>query len=926
MIKEPLSSNGRPESQTPARSDGTQGRDGASQETRATAQRGLPSLFRLIRTCWLAQRRWLQANSFSPGWLPRPLRRPASGYLAVFLVEIVAVFGIVLLIHWCSEFAFKSLLPVLGVILVALNWGAWPGLLATLWGAFLLDVFVLPPPRSWDSGGGNDLVSLLLLLLVGTIISLVAGQSSWTRRKAEEIACSLRDEQAKTERERLRLRTLLNVLPAPVGMVDAQGLFLERTPACKTLWGEGAPVPRVIADYQLVKAWWPDSGQPLAVRDWALTRALTTGTIITNKEVEVETFDGQHKVVVDSAAPICDATGAIIGAVGMLQDITERRRLEEALRQAEREAAARASQLEVIFETIVDGVFVYDLGGHILRANSAGRRLLNLDERPEFCLLPLPERITHYQVCYEHDEHLPMERWPLARMLRGEVLSDLNAVDVSFRMLDGRGVEGSITGAPLRDSDGQIAGAVMVLCDQTERQRLERRTHEALKALLAMAEALVQGPDEGAPGQETRSLASLAAHRLAKLASNLLGYSSVSISSLDLERGICEPLAVLGLSPEEEQRWWAGERRSARWTDGSHQEVLMRLQAGETLVMDMSNTLLREEPSPYNATFFLAVPMRFGERLVGLLILNPRGELPRSTPQEIALAEATAKLGALVIEWERLLREREAAQASVEALHQTNQRMDAFLGLASHELKTPLTTVILGLQWGQRRLQSLLRKEAIASHDVNGKLEALYDQISYTSRQATRLDRLVNDLLDVSRIQTDQLAFRLESVDLGSIIREVVQEQCLAYPQRSIQVAVPANQSLPVCADAGRIEQVVMNYLTNALKYSAEDEPVEIGVVLEAGAVRLWVRDHGPGIPFAEQEHIWERFHRVPGVEVRSGSGVGLGLGLYISKTIITRHHGQVGVESLPGEGATFWFTLPLSCPKAANQAETPLP
>lgn len=919
MIKESHPSNGRSESQTPTRSDGTQGRAGASQETLAATQRGWPSLFRLVRNCWLAQRRWLQANSFSPGWLPRPLRRPASGYLAALLVEIVAIFGVVLLINWCSEFAFKSLLPVLGVILVALNWGAWPGLLTTVWGAILLDVFVLPPPRSWNSGGGDDLVSLLLFLLVGTIISLVAGQSSWTRRQAEEIACSLRDEQAMTERERLRLRTLLNVLPAPVGMVDAQGRFLERTPACKTLWGEGAPVPRVIADYQFVKAWWPDSGQPLAVRDWALTRALTTGTIITNKEVEIETFDGQHKVVVDSAAPICDATGAIIGAVGMLQDITERRRLEEALRQAERVAAARAGQLEVIFETIVDGVFVYDLGGHILRANSAGRRLLNLDERPEFCLLPLPERIAHYQVCYGHDEHLPMEQWPLARMLRGEVLSDLNAVDVSYRKLDGRRVEGSITGAPLRDSDGHIVGAVMVLCDQTERQRLERRTHEALKALLAMAEALVQGPDEAAPGQETRSLASLAAHRLATLASNLLGYSSVSISSLDLERGISEPLAVLGLSPEEEQRWWAGERRSARWTDGAHQEVLMRLQAGETLVMDMSNTLLREEPSPYNATFFLAVPMRFGERLVGLLILNPRGESPRSTPQEIALAEATAKLGALVIEWERLLREREAAQASAEALRQASQRMDAFLGLASHELKTPLTTVILGLQWGQRRLQSLLRKETIASQDVNGKLEALYDQISYTSRQATRLDRLVNDLLDVSRIQTDQLAFRLESVDLGSIIREVVQEQCLAYPQRSIQVAVPANQRLPVCADAGRIEQVVMNYLTNALKYSAEDEPVEIGALLQGDTVRLWVRDHGPGIPFAEQEHIWERFHRVPGVEVRSGSGVGLGLGLYISKTIITRHHGQIGVESFPGEGATFWFTLPLSCPGVAN-------
>jgi PAS domain S-box-containing protein len=698
-------------------------------------------------------------------------------------------------------------------------------------------------------------------------------------------------------------------------MVDAQGRFLERTPACKTLWGEAAPAPRVLEDYESVKAWWPDSGQRLAVRDWALTRALTTGEVIANKEVEIETFDGQRKVVMDSAAPICDASGAIIGAVGVLQDITRRRRLEEALRQAEREAAARAYEFEAIFESIIDGVFVYDREGYILRANSAGRRLLNLDEHPEYYALSLAERIALHHICYEHNEQLPVERWPVSRMLRGEALSDLDTTEVSFRMLDGREVEGYITGAPLRDCDGHITGAVMVLSDQTGRQRLERRTHKALDALLAMAEALVQGTGEAAPAQGARSIASLVARRLAKLASNLLGYATVSISSLDLERGISEPLAVLGLSPEDEQRWWAGARRSALWMDGSHQEVLARLQAGETLVMDMNNPLLRDEPSPYNATFFLAVPMRIGERLVGLLILDPRGQYPQVTPQEIALAEATARLGALVIEWERLLREREAAEASAEALRQANQRMDVFLGLASHELKTPLTTVILGLQWGERRLQSLLRDKTIEGQAVSSKLKAIYDQITQTSLQAFRLDRLVNDLLDVSRIQTDRLTLRLEWVDLGDIIREVAREQRLVNPERCIQVAVPAEQSLPVCADAGRVEQVLTNYLTNALKYSAEDQPVEIGAALQGAAARLWVRDHGPGIPPAEQAHIWDRFHRVPGVEVCSGSGVGLGLGLYISKTIITLHHGQVGVESLPGEGATFWFTLPLSCP-----------
>jgi signal transduction histidine kinase len=105
---------------------------------------------------------------------------------------------------------------------------------------------------------------------------------------------------------------------------------------------------------------------------------------------------------------------------------------------------------------------------------------------------------------------------------------------------------------------------------------------------------------------------------------------------------------------------------------------------------------------------------------------------------------------------------------------------------------------------------------------------------------------------------------------------------------------------------------VVDHYLDNALKYSAEDRPVVAGVEVVGAAARVWVRDMGPGVPPAEQERIWDRFYRPEGVEHRSGSSVGLGLGLYISRTIVERHGGRVGVEDAPGGGAIFWFSLPL--------------
>jgi signal transduction histidine kinase len=182
-------------------------------------------------------------------------------------------------------------------------------------------------------------------------------------------------------------------------------------------------------------------------------------------------------------------------------------------------------------------------------------------------------------------------------------------------------------------------------------------------------------------------------------------------------------------------------------------------------------------------------------------------------------------------------------------------------------------------------------------------------------QQTLRLDRLVSDLLDISRIQTGQLELRPERCDLATVVREMVEEQQQIHPAREIGLSAPRGQSLPVHADRERIGQVVTNFLTNALKYSREDRPVHAGIEEEehdgARWVRVWVRDEGPGLAPEDQEIIWERFSRAQGVEIQSGSGVGLGLGLYISRTIIERHGGRIGVESARGEGSTFWFSLP---------------
>jgi signal transduction histidine kinase len=170
----------------------------------------------------------------------------------------------------------------------------------------------------------------------------------------------------------------------------------------------------------------------------------------------------------------------------------------------------------------------------------------------------------------------------------------------------------------------------------------------------------------------------------------------------------------------------------------------------------------------------------------------------------------------------------------------------------------------------------------------------------------------VEDVLDETRIHRGQLTLRLEPCDLAAVVGEAVAEQRALNPDRSIRWVAEVSP-VPVLADATRIAQVVANLVSNALKFSRNDQAVEVRLRTKDGVAQVSVHDDGVGIPLAEQPHIWEQFYQAEGATVQSGSQVGVGMGLYISKAIVEGHHGQVGVESVPHQGTTIWFTLPLA-------------
>jgi signal transduction histidine kinase len=252
---------------------------------------------------------------------------------------------------------------------------------------------------------------------------------------------------------------------------------------------------------------------------------------------------------------------------------------------------------------------------------------------------------------------------------------------------------------------------------------------------------------------------------------------------------------------------------------------------------------------------------------------------------------------------------------AVRIANAATQRMEDLLSITGHELRTPLAGIKTSVQLAERRARTLHHR-ALSGDAPSLDPHALEDvlvPLATADRQVERLNELITDLLDTSRIRTGTFRLEPRRCDLGEIVREVVEEQRAQHPDRTIALEVPQGEPVPVVADPLRIAQVLSNYLTNALKYSKADQPVVVGLARVGEQVRVWVRDHGPGLPEEEHGRVWEMFHRAPGVEVQNGPRVSLGLGLPISRAIVERHGGEVGLRSAPGRGSTFSFTLPLA-------------
>ena len=286
-----------------------------------------------------------------------------------------------------------------------------------------------------------------------------------------------------------------------------------------------------------------------------------------------------------------------------------------------------------------------------------------------------------------------------------------------------------------------------------------------------------------------------------------------------------------------------------------------------------------------------SVPLLLNGRPIGFLDVGHRE--PRDySAEDLTFLSALGQEAAIAVRNARLY---QAEKRQVEQLQALERLQAGFVSSVSHELRTPLTILMTSL--------ALLREQGEAC-----SAEMRRELLETIEHHAKRLEGLVADLLEVTRLEAGQVTLSRQPTDLRALVKRTAQAFVPLMQERAQTIALDLPPRLsPVSVDRRRIEQVLNNLLSNAHKFTPRGGHIQVSVREREEAVEVSVQDDGPGIPPQEQEHIFDRFYTLS----TGRSPAGVGLGLYIARQLVSLHGGSIGVESQPGAGSRFYFTIP---------------
>jgi len=632
--------------------------------------------------------------------------------------------------------------------------------------------------------------------------------------------------------------------------------------------------------------------------------------------------DGKHFWANVVLTPLHDAAGNLFGFAKITRDLSQQKRAEETARELERQRTARlvaeagearaeqererfrtlSSQLDAVFEGVADGLTVQDRNGKLLFANSAAARQVGVGSRAELLRID-PGAIVHrYEMFDEHGASFPPQALPGRRVLAGERQAEAL---IKIRDLDsGREWWSMIRSSGVFDAQGQPEMAINIWHDVTRDRQREEHERYLNDATAALSKSL----------DYEATLSTLAD----LLVPGLCDWCAIHLLEGDTVRNV----AVAHTDPAKKQRAQdfqakyppnpqaAGGVWSVLRTGKPSLHAQIDPQALAASARDEEH--LRELQAAGMRSLMFA-PISVQGRVLGTLSLISAEGGRRYDEQDLAVVtELGRRVGAFIENATLYRRAQEAvktAAAAVQAAETAGRLKDEFLATVSHELRTPLNAI---LGWS-----SVLKTRSDEASIAKG--------VDVIFRNAKVQSKLIEDILDVSRIITGKLRLELRSVNLVNAVVEAIEVVRPSANARNISLHFerPSEPHVLV-GDSERLVQVLWNLLSNAVKFSDSGGRVEVKISQEGSQLRLSVIDQGRGIEADFLPYVFERFKQADGSTTRRYGG--LGLGLAIVRHIVELHGGRVSVQSEgPGRGSTFTLVLPIRATTASvSQATEP--
>lgn len=666
-----------------------------------------------------------------------------------------------------------------------------------------------------------------------------------------------------TERKRMEQALLRANERLNLAIEALDGYIYEYNPLTRNV-ERGSGLSRVVGyhpeEVPPIAEWWAEQMHP---EDRA--KSIEEGDLALEEderyalEYRVRHKDGHYVYVWDRAIIVREADGHGMRTVGTTINITERKQLEQALRESE-------MRYRRIVTTASEGIWVLDLAGHTTFVNQRMAEMLGYTEAEMLEQTPL-------EVVFE-EERAGVERTFVERPSG----TTMEQEDVRLCRKDGTVLWTHVSTNPIFDDDGGFLGMLAMFTDITERKRAE----EARTLLAETGKLLASSLDyETTLEQLLRialpTFADQCTVDLLQVDGSLR--RRIVFANPDLEP-IGQSLESYPPVPHLSHPIWQvlQSGQTELIADIPHQMV-------DSVMQNDEHRALIQSVTPRSA---IIAPLIARGRTLGTLMFTLNSSLRRYNPSDLELAEELARRAAMALDNARLYRE---AQEAV-------RMRDQFFSVAVHELKTPLTAMLGQANLVERRAT---QQGMLTERDLRG--------LRTIAMQTRRLDSMIGALLDVSRIARGQLAVERQPLDLGNLVRRVVEEMQPGLERHSV-VCTIADETLLVHGDEVRLEQVLQNLLSNAIKYSPNGGVVSVHVLQRDTNACVAITDEGIGIPTEVIPNLFQRFYRVDNADTKHISG--MGIGLHVVKEIVTLHGGSVEVESSVGGGSTFSVCLPL--------------